>query len=387
MKVTFPHMGNLWVSVKSLFEELNLEVVVPPFCSARTIELGIRYSPEFACFPLKINMGNFIEALENGADTIVMAGGWGPCRFGYYAQVERDILEDLGFEFRLIVLEAPDSRIQDLLKQLKLLGQNVSFFKVIQAIRFAWEKLKAVEALESGLRYYLPRVLDPDQAERLFDEGLKKVDRAGAFSDIKRAVSEVMGALAELPQSGCPPLKIGLVGEIYTLMEPASNLQVEKRLGRLGVEVRKSVSLPQWVNDHLLGGVLKVGSCREAIQCSSPYLNDWVGGHGRETVGYTVLLARQGFDGAIQVGPLTCMPEIVAQSVLGKVSQVEGMPVMTMYFDEQSAEAGVQTRLEAFVDMVRRRKEISLPGLVTGLDYRSKSAGAGFKGQLSGRLS
>ena len=359
MKVTFPHMGNLWVSVKSLFEELNLEVVVPPSCSSRTIELGVRYSPEFACLPLKINIGNFIEALENGADTIVMAGGWGPCRFGYYAQVEREILEDIGFQFQLIVLESPDSRVQDLFKQLKVLGQNVSFFKVIQAIRLAWEKLKAVDALEEGLRYHLPRVLNPDLAEKLFNEGLKNIDRASAFTEIRHAVFETLGALQDLPQTGCRPLKIGLLGEIYTLIEPVSNLQVERRLGRLGVEVKKSVSLPQWVNDHLLGGVLKVGSCREAVACSSPYLNDWVGGHGRETVGYAVLLARRGFDGAIQVGPLTCMPEIVAQSVLGKVSQVEGMPLMTMYFDEQSAEAGVQTRLEAFVDMVRRRKEAS----------------------------
>ncbi|NSW82315.1 MAG: CoA protein activase [Syntrophothermus sp.] len=359
MKVTFPHMGNLWISVKSLFEGLNLEVVVPPPCSSRTMELGVRHSPEFACLPLKINMGNFIEALENGADTIVMAGGWGPCRFGYYAQVEKDILVDLGFKFRLIVLEAPDSRLQDLIKQLKLLGQNVSFFKVVQAIRLAWEKLKAVDELESKLRYYLPRVLDPDRAEKVFAEGLKKVDRANTSMEIREAVLATSDELGGLPQNGCIPLRIGLVGEIYTLLEPASNLQVERRLGRLGAEVKKTVSLPQWVNDHLLGGVLKVGSCREAVACSSPYLNDWVGGHGRETVGYTVQLARQGFDGVVQVGPLTCMPEIVAQSVLGKVSQVEGIPVMTMYFDEQSAEAGVQTRLEAFIDMVRHRKRIN----------------------------
>lgn len=75
-------------------------------------------------------------------------------------------------------------------------------------------------------------------------------------------------------------------------------------------------------------------------------------------MGYTVEFARQSFDGIIQIGPLTCMPEIVAQSVLGQVGEQEGIPVMTMYFDEHSAAAGIQTRLEAFVDMLQRRKRL-----------------------------
>jgi predicted nucleotide-binding protein (sugar kinase/HSP70/actin superfamily) len=50
------------------------------------------------------------------------------------------------------------------------------------------------------------------------------------------------------------------------------------------------------------------------------------------------------------------MPEIVAQSVLIKVQEVEGIPVMTMYFDEHAGEAGIITRLEAFLDMIRWRK-------------------------------
>ena len=29
-----------------------------------------------------------------GADTILMAGGCGPCRFGYYSQLHREILRD-----------------------------------------------------------------------------------------------------------------------------------------------------------------------------------------------------------------------------------------------------------------------------------------------------
>ena len=91
MKVTFPHMGNAYIPIKALLAGLKLDVVPPLPITKRTMELGIKYSPEFACLPLKISVGSFIEALEQGADTVLMAGGWGPCRFGYYAQVERDL--------------------------------------------------------------------------------------------------------------------------------------------------------------------------------------------------------------------------------------------------------------------------------------------------------
>ena len=119
MKITFPHMGNVYIPLKCLFENLGLQVIPPPPCTKRTLELGITHSPEFACLPLKINIGNFIEALENGADTIVMAGGIGPCRFGYYGEVQREILKDLGFSFEMIILEPPKTHFFELLSSIK----------------------------------------------------------------------------------------------------------------------------------------------------------------------------------------------------------------------------------------------------------------------------
>ncbi|HZK87158.1 MAG TPA: CoA protein activase, partial [Syntrophomonas sp.] len=110
MKVTFPHMGNMHIALQTLLAGLELEVIPPPPITKRTLELGVKYSPEFVCMPMKINLGNFIEAIELGADTIVMGGGWGPCRFGYYAQIEKEILQDLGYDFQMLVLEAPDSK-------------------------------------------------------------------------------------------------------------------------------------------------------------------------------------------------------------------------------------------------------------------------------------
>lgn len=357
MRVTFPHMGNAGIALKALFEGLKLEVVAPPPVSRRTMELGSKYSPEFACLPLKINVGNFIEALENGADTVVMAGGWGPCRFGYYAQVERDILNELQFDYQMIILEAPDSRLSELFKQFKSLGENVSLWQALKAIKFAWVKLNAVEKMEKGLEYILPRAADPVRAERVYHQALAAIDAAGDDETVQKAVREAEAAWQILPCHSRPVIKLGLVGEIYTILEPSANYHLITHLGYLGAEVSRSIYITDWINDHLLGGLIKKSHHQQVINSARPYINYWVGGHGQESVGATVEFARQGYDGVIQIGPLTCMPEIVAHSVLGRVSQVEGIPCMTLYFDEHSGTAGVYTRAEAFVDMLRRRKK------------------------------
>ena len=355
MKITFPHMGNMHIAIKALMAGLKLEVIPPPPVSKRTFELGIRHSPEFACMPFKINLGNFIEALENGADTIVMAGGWGPCRFGYYAQVERDILEDLGYEFKMIVLEAPDSKVYDLIKQIKTLGENVSFWEAVKAIKYAWSKLNALELVERQFDYYLPRARDKDLVEKIYDGAVVNIDRAVSKNEADEVAGQAIAEMGLVDLQAGLPLKIGLVGEIYTMLEPAANYDIYRLLGRMDVEVSRSAYLTEWLNDNVLGGWVKKSTRKSLIACAKPYLNYEVGGHGLETVGNTVHFARLKHDGIIQIGPLTCMPEIVAQSIIPSISEKEGVPCMTLWFDELSGTAGLSTRLEAFVDMVQRQ--------------------------------
>ena len=91
MTITFPHMGWLYIPVKALFDDLNVPIVVPPPINNKTLEIGTLLAPEMAALPMKINLGNYVQSIENGADTIVLTGSCGPCRFGYYGVVEQEI--------------------------------------------------------------------------------------------------------------------------------------------------------------------------------------------------------------------------------------------------------------------------------------------------------
>ena len=98
-------MGNAYIAIKVLLEELGVEVVIPPKCSKNTLDIGSKYSPEQICIPFKLNMGNFIESIQKGADTIIMLGGSDTCRFGQYNSLQKDILNDLGYKVEMICME------------------------------------------------------------------------------------------------------------------------------------------------------------------------------------------------------------------------------------------------------------------------------------------
>jgi len=358
MKVTFPHMGSLSIVGKGLFEHLGVDVVVPPPITKRTLKLGIEHSQEFACLPLKINLGNFIEAAELGADTIVMSGGVGPCRFGYYAQVQREILHDLGYNYEIIVVEPPDTHFSELVQKIKHLSNGKSLWQIAKAIRVGWVKARSVDVVEQKVQLIRPRETAKGTADTVYQWALKRIDEVGDIKSILQTQNMAVSELDNISQDKDKPvLKIAIVGEIYTILEPFVNLDIEKHLGRLGVEVNRSIYLSEWVNDHLFMGLARIRSGKEAAKSASPYLRHFVGGHGQETVGSTVRYAQEGYHGAIQLAPLTCMPEIVAQSILPVVSEKESIPVMTIYLDEQSGEAGLVTRLEAFIDLLYRKTD------------------------------
>jgi len=46
------------------------------------------------------------------------------------------------------------------------------------------------------------------------------------------------------------------------------------------------------------------------------------------------------------------MPEVTIRPILEKIHQENGIPFLSLSLDEQVAEAGINTRIEAFVDVV-----------------------------------
>lgn len=369
MKITFPHMGNIYIPLKTLFENLGCEVVLPPPCTKKTLELGVAYSPEFACLPLKINIGNFIEAIEKGANTIVMAGGVGPCRFGYYGEVQREILKDLGYDVEMIILEPPQGNFIDLISKIGLITNknNNTVKDVVKALRFAWKKALLLDKVEKQLFKMRPRERPKGQTDKIYNSLVKRILDIKCERELeilKKEISEAFSGISVLKND--TPVKVGIVGEIYTVLEPFVNLNIEKQLGELGVEVHRNIYITDWVRENLLPSFLKPKDHGNILKLAEPFVNCFVGGHGQESIAQIVNFSKMGFDGVIHLLPFTCMPEIVAKSAIPRVSQEYQIPVMTMVLDEHSAETGFRTRLEAFIDMICHNREVKNIAVLSG---------------------
>jgi predicted nucleotide-binding protein (sugar kinase/HSP70/actin superfamily) len=153
---------------------------------------------------------------------------------------------------------------------------------------------------------------------------------------VQRALTEGQVIIQAVPQDReRSVLRIGIVGEIYVLLEPAANLELEEMLGEMGVWVDRSMFLTGWTGSNVILDTLHITGEKEVRKAAKPYLSEMIGGHGQDSVGNTVLYAEKGYDGVIQLAPFTCIPEIVAKSVLTRVSHELKVPVLNIFLDEQ----------------------------------------------------
>jgi predicted nucleotide-binding protein (sugar kinase/HSP70/actin superfamily) len=361
MKVTFPHMGNIHLPLKHMLEDIGLEVVVPPPNSKKTLTLGTKHSPEFVCLPFKMTLGNFIEGIEAGADTLLMAGGPGRCRFGFYGELQQRILRDLGYNIVMHTVDTSNGALMSLIRILQAMVPELSWLRGFQAIRRGITVLQAVDTLEKELYKIRPREVKRGESTKVFCDVISRLEHARTIPQVKAVCEHGLRLFREIPQD-CTRniLRIGLLGEIYVVLEPYPAADIERRLGEMGVEVSKYLYPSDWALFNMFIKALKIiPEHRSAAEAAKPYLNYHVGGDGLTTVGQTVLCAQDGLDGVIQLYPFTCMPEIVAQYMLTRVQEDFNMPVLELGIDEHTGEAGMQTRVEAFLDLIARRKGVA----------------------------
>jgi len=355
MRIGIPHMGNLYIPFKALFQRLNIDFIMPPVNNQHTLSLGVRYSPEGMCIPFKLTLGNLIEAAELGADTLLMPAGSGICRLGYYAKTQEYILHDLGHNVEIVCLGVSQRKLFGLLEMIKRLSNNAPWSKIISAFRFGLAKLNAMDNIERIVQKVRPVELVKGTANNIFDKAIKAIDQADDYNTLKRGQIDYINQLNQVTKEDrAQPLVVGIVGEFYVLLEPFSNLDMEKELGKLGVEVRRTTFVSEWTKFSLFLNPLGMSEKDRIHRAALPYLKRDIGGDGWESVGEKVLHAKE-YDGLIHLAPFTCMPEIVAQNIMP--STRENIPVLTILCDEQLAKPGMLTRLEAFVDLLKHRRQ------------------------------
>ncbi len=357
--IAFPQMGNLRIPVAAALKAMGANLLLPPDNNKKALSLGTRYSTETACLPYKLNLGNYIQALENGANVLLMFSAPGTCRLGNYAKMAEAKLKELGYDFEMIIFDMYKGKFIEIVKKFSEATGNKSLSNALRGIKLGLAKFDALDTIERKLFYTRPREIDSGKAEKTYLLGRDAIDEAETTQEVRDIVINTMNKYASIEINNSKEiLKVYFTGEFFVLLDPFTNMEIEKELGLLGVEVDRQIMLSDWTNQTLIPKWLKkVETHRErAVRTAKKYLTRSVGGECIESIGDTVYAAQNNIDGVIHAGPFNCIPEIVSQCILPNISQKENIPVISLLMDEHTGKAGMITRIEAFVDLIRRQK-------------------------------
>ena len=346
-KVSFPHLGNYYVPLEHLFTRgLDVEYVVPPAITKNTLALGSLHSPDYICAPFKFNMGNYIETIEKGADTLVQTSG--ACRLRYYGELQSQIIRDLGYDVRFITL-TPGSLSNPLsfYQSFKEINPEMTMKRIGSTLPVVMEMIESMDKVEDFVRKNSGFQKEEGRLEDIHKAFLNKLRHQETKRDVKKLYKKTTEELLEAPRS-LPknPIRVGVVGEYYTIMEPFSNHDIEKILAKKGIVVDR------WIN--LTNTLLRRD--RKIKKRIRGYTRYSMGATSMFTMDQALRFAKQKYDGIIHVKSFGCTPEMDAIPVLRNISRDYNIPVLYFTFDSQNSDTGIQTRLEAFYDMIMMRK-------------------------------
>ena len=344
----FPQWGSYSCAFRYLFENgFSVKYMTPPPITKHTLEIGSKNSPDFVCVPFKYCLGCHIEALQNGANCLMQI--YGSCRLNYYGELEEKILRDMGYEFKFFNMAEINFRSpKSIINNLKIINPNISLIKVATAIPTTIDIIKTIDKIEDYIRKNAGFQVKENELENIFSEFKQKLDHTTNRKQYKKLKKEYLKKLKSV-QIDKPknPIRVGLVGDYYTVQEPFSNYFMEKELEKMGIEVYREM--------NLTNSIIK-SKYKESRKYGKKYAKFNIGATANYTVAEALKYAKNGLDGIIQVKSFGCTPEINAQTILQNISSDYKIPILHFSFDSQTSETGIKTRLEAFYDMLFAKK-------------------------------
>jgi predicted nucleotide-binding protein (sugar kinase/HSP70/actin superfamily) len=234
---------------------------------------------------------------------------------------------------------------------------------LVEAARTLLASLSLVDEIEQESFRLRPREQERGAATRLRTEALAAAQACQDRADLQARHKSIVDPLRRAPRDkGQLVFRVALLGDIYSISEPFFNMNLDHQLGYMGVEVERWFWLSKSLRFPILERVRNRSETQAREEEVSRYLRRDVGGFALPSMKEAVAFVREGIDGLIHIAPFNCTPEIVAGSVLPRLARDHDVPLLALSFDEHSGEAGLVTRLEAFVDLLERRARRRGPG-------------------------
>lgn len=342
-------MGNYNIPITYLINNIsNIEIINPPKITNKTIELGNKFSPNFVCTPFKYTLGTLIESLDKGANVLLQMGGG--CKYGYYSELQEEILKDLGYDFKLYnFVSAGKMNIKKIYKIIKEIDPKINLFKGLYYLLISIKMVKYMDLIDDYIRCNIGFEEEKGSFEKLHKECLNEFSKVKNIFSLyfcyKKYLSKFKKIKTNKPKN-C--LKVGIIGELYTLMEPFCNYNLERELAHFNIEIKRFTNVYYLLFE-------KKRKTKKALSKSKKYMKYKMEADSSMNVYWCEQLCKENYDGIIHIKSSFCTPEIGTMPIINKICNDYEVPLMYFSFDTNTSSVGLKTRIEAFVDMLEMR--------------------------------
>ena len=210
-------------------------VVLLRECTNNTVETGLKYVNNDACYPSILVVGQMIEALQSGKydlnkTALIMSQTGGGCRATNYIGFIRKALKDAGFgqvpviSFNVVGME-----------------KNPGFKLTLPLVEKLLKSMVYADLLQKML--YKNRAYEKNKGEtdKLFAEWMEKAKKLAINSSSKEFSKSIYQMVDDFEKiewkQGKEKPKVGIVGEILIKYHPFGNNYVANLLEKEGAEV------------------------------------------------------------------------------------------------------------------------------------------------------
>ena len=301
------------------FDAIGIEVVLSDKTTKKTLSKGSSLVVTETCLPVKIFVGQVLNLIEKGVENIFIQSIAPKIYNCSKIRGLPDLIRN--------VVKKPFNMIEPTLdKSQKGQGLYQFLLECVQPFGIVdMERIK--KASKTGWRVY-------NNFQVMLKSGMP-YEKA-----LKNAIS---GKLLIEKDETEYPVSIALVSHAYNIYDERASMKVIDKLNKMGVKVYTAYQLTE---EQLEEGVTSLGqevywaNEAEMTGCAGYYLKD------------------NKIDGLITITAFGCGPDSLMLERVTRKSKQFNKPLLNLTIDEHTGEAGFITRLEAFVDMLYRKKRM-----------------------------
>lgn len=386
------------------FRALGINARICPEADEASREKALKFTMGDECYPKRVTLADFFHAIDMGENApgeiaLLMPTAAGPCRFGQYAFLLKQIMEKAGHPEITVLSPTSETGYRELAEHATSIKRLLWWAAVISdVLRRLLHRTRPYELIAGSTDEVFETCLDKMCAALETQEPAngKKVVKLAEM--LKFCRDEFSAVKADYSQG---KLLIGVVGEIFCRLSSFSNEDLIRRIEALGGEAWLSgiaewlwyvnatekmdlrrygkgfskdmmaVRIAEWIQardekkllapvDDLFEGTEEPHEVIEILELARPYL-PWEGALGEMvlSVGKAIYLQKKGADAIADISPFTCMNGVVSEAVYPLVSRENnGIPIRSFIFD--GAAKNDSGDLEIFMELAanhRRRKD------------------------------